>query len=224
MDTRLGDGLWAFGRAGEVHIGLLDGDMRRGWRPSFASLPGRVLPAVIRRLNTGGLWTNGRVEIAVQAGRSHLLLPDGLRADLDTDATARLQVFCSHVRAGRDRAAPGEGTPLAVATSRGGLLVRQDRWPGMPTGQAHVTAAAGAVVRADVPTVAGPTTLSLPALPVLVAAAEAGQDDTTLAVEVLVGEERVAVAVDAHDAEQAAAEAQWLLPSLTRRVGQAPSA
>lgn len=220
MHIRLTEGTWAMSHGADVHIGLLRGAIDRGWQASFATLPGRVLPAVVRRLNLDGIWTDGTVDVSVASGMARLVV-EGRTVLLDPRATARLQVFCTHVRHELVRRQPDPGPPVRVATERAGLRVIDLTRAGEQVGATTMRPAAHGAVEMAVPTTTGPLRLSLPALPLLVAAAEADADRDTLVLRVpRVDAEALWLPLPAHEARQAAAEAQWLLPAFARRIGQ----
>ena len=220
MHARLDEGMWAVHRDGAVHLGILEGDLRAGWHARFGTIPAEDLGIVAAYLNTAGSWTNGRTRIRAAKGMACIHLADGPVRLLHQHAAARLQVLCTIVDRGAALADPAPAQPARVTPRRGGLAI-DVAVVGHPLADGAVTADPQGGVRMSVPTSAGPLELLLPALPLLVAAAEATNDDMALRLwgTDAVGAD-VVVQVPADTARAAAAEAQWLLPGFARRFGE----
>lgn len=221
MQVRLAEGVWARFTAERLHLGRLTGDLGHGWSTAYAHVSARALPALIRRLNLGGLWTDGRTTVSVAAGSARIEFDSAVVAVLTVEQTARLQVACSVFRcrppgqSHEDRAGLPGSALTGVRTSRGRLRL-PGTMVGSPTGPGRVVADDG-VVRVQVDTTAGRLEVVLPALEMLVAASEAGRDRRAVTVEVTGPDtDPVSIELPADASVQAAAEAQWLLPGFTR--------
>ncbi len=223
MHVRLTDGVWASTDGTDIHIGVLEGDIDQGWSAKLGLLPSRTLPAVIRRLNLGGVWTDGRLDLSVASGVARLAFA-GTTCVLDVRAAARLQVFATHVRLGLRTGAADtteQATPVRVATERGGLRVVDAVHAGTPLADPELQGGRNGTVLLALPTDRGMLRLDLPALPLLVAAAEASADASNLVLRVPRPDaEALWLPVGAANARQVAAEAQWLLPAFARRLGE----
>lgn len=215
MQMRIADGVWAVAGAGGLVLGLLDGSLEQGWRSGLGIVAHQDLDALISRLNTSGVWTDGHLHVSVAGGSSRIALPGRLATILDEAQTARLQVVASRAASGRPRTAADDASPSRVETNRGVIVVEHRLDGAAPTGAARLSAHGRGVVRLDYLTAAGERSVHVPALDVLVASAEALRDDEVLEVVLSDSEgSRVSVRTSARESQQAAAEAQWLLPAL----------
>lgn len=220
MRARVDRGVWAIAHEGDLHLGLLKGDIEQGWTGSFGTIPADSLAGVASRLNIGGFWSNGDLTLAAGVDGALITLQDQAVLRLDNEAAARLQIVCALVAARHAPAEAIQAPPSVVASTQGGLRVSESRGIGECLGPGAVDAGRDGHVIVLVPTTAGPLALTIPALPVLVAAAEAVRGSDHLLVRVDSGDgPEMRVEVDAAAAQQAAAEAQWLLPAFGRRFG-----
>ncbi len=221
--VRLSDGVWVLPDPDGPFLGILGGDIDHGWRSHVEQLDDRDRPAVVRALNLGHAFTTDQIAVRTDRRGVVLDLAGGHHAVLDDAAAARLQIICAGAprRAVPDR----DGSrPLPVGSARGGLRVYDVPPLGLEPRVEAVVATGDAVVTVHVVSSSGPFVLPLPALPVLLAAAEAACDGTamTLWLNDLGGAVSV-VEVDAPAAQQAAADAQWLIPALRRQQEQTGS-
>lgn len=220
MRARVDSGVWAVAHGGDLHLGMLKGDIEHGWAGSFGTIPGSSLTTVAHRLNTGGFWSDGDMTLAAGADGALITLPDNVLLRLDHEAAARLQIVCSLVAVDHQPATIPVVGPSAVTSTSRGLMVSEARGIGECLGLGAVDADRDGHVVVLVPTTAGPLSLRVPALPVLVAAAEAGRLGEHMEIQIDSGDgPGMQVVVSAEMAQQAAAEAQWLLPAFGRRFG-----
>ena len=220
MHARLDEGMWAVRRGGEIHLGILEGDLDTGWHARFGTIPAGELGIVATNLNTAGSWSSGRTRIRAAKGMACIHLAEGPVRLLHQHAAARLQILCTVVDRGLPVPDPVPTRPVGVTPRRGGLAL-DVRVDGRPLAEGVVSADPNGGVGLSVPTSTGPLDLHLPALPVLVAAAEAENDDMPLRLwGTTTDGTDVVMEVPTAAARTAAAEAQWLLPGVARRFGE----
>lgn len=221
LPVQLCDGLWVFPTVDGVWVGLLEGSMEQGWRTSFGLLPSGDLPQIARVLNAGGRWEGGQVVITTDAEDCTISLSTNAPTPVPLRANARLQVICSAPRPsapGRAQSTPGR--PSRVQSIRAGLRVLDAEGPNEDLYLVQMAAAAQGIVSVQTQDRGGRSRMLLPALPLLVAAAEALRDgqDVLLTAQGRApsGGPPAVFTVSARGASLAAADAQWLLPAFTR--------
>jgi hypothetical protein len=230
--VQLARGVWALVVDRGLWIGVLGGDFESGWRSQVGLLQREELPHLRRALTSGGLSAGESVSVAAD-GRNAVLVVDGGQVEergrgqgvlLDEVAAARLQVLCTArprpaAPAGRQATAAEvevvgrgvievAGTALLADAPLGARLVGI-----APTGPGEV-----GVLTRPLEDAGTALALRLPALPVLLAAAEAGRDDVDVELRVRGADGVLVAGIPAHEAMRSSADAQWLLPALLRRA------
>ncbi len=215
--VRLTDGVWAVRDEGGVWVGVLDGDIDRGWRSHVERIHLADEAAVVRALNLGHAFDGDRIIVRVDRRGTTVSLAGGHHALLDVSASVRLQILCT------PRPVPAPTTEpaptLPVGSARGGLRVYDTPVLGDGVRVSGVAARHSGTVMLDLLSDRGLFRLPLPALPLLLAGAEATCDDRPVTLRLVDRSGHVTVVRAAADVcQQAAADAQWLIPALVRKL------